>query len=62
MPLEFHYTKCPHCGLPVEYQWDEGFISSPKTVLIADWVYHDECWDEVTDFPPPEVADDVHYP
>jgi hypothetical protein len=42
-----HVASCPYCKKPVSYKWDGGFVSEPHNVLIADWVFHTECWDEM---------------
>lgn len=36
---------CPFCGCSVIFQFGSGVISSPEYVLVADWIYHRECWD-----------------
>ena len=38
---------CPKCKKPVHVQIDPtsgGVISSPDYDLIADWVFHSQCW------------------
>jgi hypothetical protein len=42
-------ATCPYCRKPVDYEWDNGFISSPNNVLVADWVFHAECWSKIED-------------
>lgn len=38
-------TDCPYCGKPVTSYWRNGCISMPeKYILVADWIFHAECW------------------
>jgi RecJ-like exonuclease len=47
--------KCPYCQRLVTFEWDNGVVSKPEYVLIADWVYHTECWNEqMREYPPEE--------
>jgi hypothetical protein len=41
---------CPHCSYPVRVRWRAGggVIPDPSYVLVADWVYHSQCWDRAT--------------
>ena len=55
--MEEEGTVCPECGLAVSYKWDNGFISEPHNVLIADWVLHSKCWDNLVDLLPTEEED-----
>jgi len=38
---------CPACDKPVAYKWvrNGGFLPEPHNVLIADSVFHAECWE-----------------
>ena len=40
---------CSICDKPVAYKWLNGFVSEPHNVLIADQVFHTECWDRIVD-------------
>jgi hypothetical protein len=43
---------CPYCKKPVYFIWNNGVVPSDEHVLIADWIYHTECWDkEVEEHP-----------
>lgn len=56
-------TECPYCHKPVAYKWQKGFIAEPHNVLIADSVWHGECWDEqVRRDIPGEVLDKLASP
>jgi hypothetical protein len=45
---------CPYCRLPVAVQWtSRGIVPSAEYILVADWVYHANCWDkQVAENPP----------
>lgn len=47
--------NCPYCGNPVTYQYLKGggVISRSEYTLIADWVYHSDCWDKQIEEHPP---------
>lgn len=47
---------CCQCGKPIHLQWDNGVILPAGVILVADWVFHDECWVDPPD--PPEPAPD----
>lgn len=58
--IEEERTNCPYCGYPVYSHWaigangeQLGMISEPQVDLIADWVYHSECWDKLVEEHPP---------
>jgi len=43
-------STCPACGLPVTTYWmqdNTGCVSRPEYTLVADWVYHAHCWDDL---------------
>jgi len=42
--IELLADICPHCQKQVNYLWDEGVIPNESYVLIANWLYHRECW------------------
>jgi hypothetical protein len=51
--VEVLVIPCPACGHSVYVNWYKGVVSDPSYVLIADWVYHSDCWDkQVEEFPP----------
>ena len=45
-------SVCPICKEPVAFKWVRGggFVSEPHNVLIADCVFHAECWDDAMEF------------
>ena len=48
--IEFFVTKCEGCGEDVTSYWmkdNTGCVSRPEYVLVADWIFHSECWDKV---------------
>lgn len=60
MAIETDWFTCPYCWkrVPARFEINEdgtnnGFISDPDTVLVADWVYHAKCWDEQLERSPP---------
>lgn len=43
---------CPGCGRIVKLRLNLGVVSDPEYTLIADWVYHSECWEkQIEKFP-----------
>jgi len=51
--METCEDTCPYCQFPVTYYWDNGVVSNKDYVLIADWIYHTECWDKLVEENPP---------
>lgn len=54
--LEPITTACPGCGKTVISYWhkdNRGMESRPEYVLVADWIYHSECWDKLVEDNPP---------
>ena len=48
--IESFVTKCEGCGEDVTSYWmkdNTGCVSRPEYVLVADWIFHSECWDKV---------------
>lgn len=48
--LEAITTTCPGCNKEVISLWKSdatGCIPSSAYVLIADWVFHSKCWDDM---------------
>lgn len=39
-------TECPYCDEPVTYRWENDFVSELHNILVADCVWHAECWDK----------------
>lgn len=54
---ETDYATCPYCGDRIAYRWNNGFVEQRGTDLIADWVYHSVCWDELVRRFPPDGTD-----
>jgi hypothetical protein len=54
---------CPYCKFIVKSHWAmeyeygkircRGMISEPQVTLVADWIYHSECWDKLVEEHPP---------
>lgn len=43
-PMTEHFTQeCLRCKVPIDLEWNNGLLPGDY-VLIADWVYHPECW------------------
>jgi hypothetical protein len=66
-PFDQESSTCPRCGKPVAWKWATGprggFVSEPHNALIADCVYHAECWDAlVAEHPPGEPAPTEYKP
>jgi hypothetical protein len=42
-------TQCAECLEPMTYLWvpGGGIVSSPEYVLVADWIFHSNCWERV---------------
>jgi hypothetical protein len=59
-PFDQEATPCPRCGRPVAWKWATdphgGFLSEPHNVLVADCVFHAECWDAMIAEHPPGQA------
>lgn len=50
-----HTFPCAFCRKPVTTIWDDnddgttnGMMRDPLVVLVADWVFHSQCWDIMT--------------
>ena len=50
---EINHVVCPKCQRPVSYRWKEGFIPEPHNVLVANAVFHTECWEQTLRDNPP---------
>jgi len=52
---------CPRCKKPIEAEWDNGLVyDREKQALVADYLYHNECWDALVDeCPPGKETDDA---
>jgi hypothetical protein len=50
--IEKFTQNCSRCNKPIELEWENGLLPG-NYVLIADWVYHPECWDELIALHPP---------
>jgi hypothetical protein len=51
--LEEFTSPCAECNVKITLKWDNGLIPEAHYVLIADWVYHTECWDKIVEAHPP---------
>lgn len=53
-PLKtLHIFKCQGCGKDCDTYWEDnedgttyGMLRSPGIILMADYVFHTECWDK----------------
>lgn len=46
-------TLCPYCQAALTLYWQNGICRHHSYVMIADWAYHTNCWEEqVRRFPP----------
>jgi hypothetical protein len=45
---EIEIIDCAECGKPIETHWDEGLLPGDY-VLIADWIFHTQCWDKIAE-------------
>lgn len=62
MPFQFEpeTSTCPYCSQDVVSYWSkDGCLSRPlHYVLVADWIFHSECWDkQVMSYPPVDVRE-----
>jgi len=37
---------CAYCCQPIRLKWKKGLIPPEGACLVADQVFHDECWDK----------------
>jgi hypothetical protein len=48
---DIEIIDCSECGQPIETRWardgNHGLLPSDDYLLIADWVFHPDCWDAV---------------
>ena len=44
--VEILTQPCIYCKENIEFEWDDGVVSRPDFVLIADFVAHAECFDK----------------
>jgi hypothetical protein len=44
--VEKFERDCAYCHQPIRLKWKNGFIPPEGVRLVADQVFHDECWDE----------------
>jgi len=44
---------CAECGEPIEVHFHNGVIPQPNYLLVADWIFHTECWNKKVDENPP---------
>jgi hypothetical protein len=53
--VELETYTCSYCRKDVVTRWAFrksdgaclGLIRDPKYTLVADWIYHSECWDKM---------------
>ena len=54
---ETEHIPCAKCGVLIRTKWTtNGLHRTDKEepfVLIADWIYHPECWDKLVKDNPP---------
>jgi hypothetical protein len=44
--VEKFERNCAYCRQLIRLKWQKGFIPSEGVRLVADQVFHDECWDK----------------
>ena len=44
--IEELQRDCAYCRQPIRLKWNKGLIPPEGVCLIADQVFHDECWDK----------------
>jgi hypothetical protein len=37
---------CAYCRQPIRLKWKEGLIPPEGACLVADQIFHDECWNK----------------
>jgi hypothetical protein len=44
--IEAEIVDCAECGVPIKTLWvkNNGLIPSEDYLLIADWIFHPDCW------------------
>jgi hypothetical protein len=53
--------KCPGCGEEIDeiaYADNGGIIPDPNYTLVADWMFHTKCWNELVERHPPGDIDE----
>lgn len=62
--MSIHKTICPGCGNAVSYEWNNGIVSKPDMILVADWIYHWDCWGKIEDelYPKSSFFDGAFWP
>ena len=60
METEIEIINCAGCGKPVITYWAKnGGMCPGDYTLVADWVYHNSCWDKAMEkYEPPPIDDD----
>jgi hypothetical protein len=52
---EIDIINCAECGQPIETRWmknGRGMLPG-EYLLVADWIFHPNCWDSLVDRSPP---------
>ncbi len=44
--VEKFERDCAYCRQPIRLNWKKGLIPTAGVCLVADQVFHDECWDK----------------
>jgi hypothetical protein len=44
--VEEFERDCAYCRQPIRLKWKNGLIPSEGVCLVADQVFHDNCWDK----------------
>jgi hypothetical protein len=44
--VEKFERDCAYCRQPMRLKWKKGLILPQGVCLVADQVFHDECWDK----------------
>ena len=51
--IETEEIPCAECGEKISVYFDNGVVSRPEYVLVADWIFHTTCWNKKLDENPP---------
>lgn len=49
--IDLFESTCPFCRQKVRSFWVDGggMLSRPSITLVADCIYHSECWDKLVE-------------
>jgi hypothetical protein len=49
--IEVDIIDCAECGVPIKTLWvkNKGLLPSPDYLLIADSIFHPDCWNRMVE-------------